>query len=176
MVNAYLGDEVALALCPFFSVSGFSLMIKISGLWAGYGGLDILRGVDLDVPREGQITCIVGPNGAGKSTVLKTVTGIFRPSRGVRDDRRGRPDRAAGPRFILRAGVACVPQRHGLFARLSVRQNVLMGAYVIRRRRAQIEARYEQLAEMFRCWPSVPASAPAPCPAASAARSSSPAR
>jgi branched-chain amino acid transport system ATP-binding protein len=122
-------------------------MIKISGLWAGYGGLDILRGVDLDVP-EGQITCIVGPNGAGKSTVLKTVTGILRPSRGSvmigGADLTGQP-----PEVILRAGVACVPQRHGLFARLSVRQNVLMGAYVIRRRRAQIEARYEQLAEMF---------------------------
>jgi ABC-type branched-subunit amino acid transport system ATPase component len=122
-------------------------MIKISGLWAGYGGLDILRGVDLDVP-EGQITCIVGPNGAGKSTVLKTMTGILRPSRGSviigGADLTGQP-----PEVILRAGVACVPQRHGPFARLSVRQNVLMGAYVIRRRPTQIEARYEQLAEVF---------------------------
>jgi ABC-type branched-subunit amino acid transport system ATPase component len=122
-------------------------MIKISGLWAGYGGLDILRGIDLDVG-EGQITCIVGPNGAGKSTVLKTMTGILRPSRGSvvigGTDLTGQP-----PEAILRAGVACVPQRHGLFARLSIRQNVLMGAYVIRRRRTQLEARYEQLAQMF---------------------------
>src|SRR5580693_6587627 len=122
-------------------------MIKISGLWAGYGGLDILRGVDLDVA-EGQITCIVGPNGAGKSTVLKTMTGILRPSRGSviigGADLTGQP-----PEAILRAGVACVPQRHGLFARLSVRQNVLMGGYVIRRRRKHVDARYEQLAQMF---------------------------
>ena len=122
-------------------------MIKISGLWAGYGGLDILRGVDLDVP-EGQVTCIVGPNGAGKSTVLKTMTGILRPSRGSviigGADLTGQP-----PEAILRAGVACVPQRHGLFARLTVRQNVLMGAYVIRRRRKHVDARYEQLAQMF---------------------------
>jgi ABC-type branched-subunit amino acid transport system ATPase component len=122
-------------------------MIRISGLWAGYGGLDILRGVDLDVP-EGQVTCIVGPNGAGKSTVLKTMTGILRPSRGSviigGGDLTGQP-----PEVILRAGVACVPQRHGLFARLTVRQNVLMGAYVIRRRRKHIDARYEQLAQMF---------------------------
>ncbi len=122
-------------------------MIEISGLWAGYGGLDILRGIDLHVA-DGGITCIVGPNGAGKSTVLKTMTGILRPSRGSvvigGTDLTGQP-----PEAILRAGVACVPQRHGLFARLTVRQNVLMGAYVIRRRRRQIETRYEQLAQMF---------------------------
>jgi branched-chain amino acid transport system ATP-binding protein len=122
-------------------------MIAIEGLWAGYGGVDILRGVDLNV-EEGGITCIVGPNGAGKSTVLKTVSGILRPRRGSvvigGTDLTGKP-----PEAILRAGVAGVPQRHGLFARLTVRQNVLMGAYIIRRRRRHIEARYAQLAEMF---------------------------
>src|ERR1700727_2787892 len=122
-------------------------MIKISGLWAGYGGLDILRGVDLDVP-EGQVTCIVGPNGAGKSTVLKTMTGILRPSRGSviigGADLTGQP-----PEAVLRAGVAQVPQRNGLFTRLTVRQNVLMGAYVIRHRRKHLEARYDALAQTF---------------------------
>ena len=122
-------------------------MIRIEGLWAGYGGLDILRGVDLHVA-DGGITCIVGPNGAGKSTVLKTVSGILRPRSGSvvigGVDLTGRP-----PEVILREGVVCVPQRHGLFARLTVRQNVLMGAYVIRRRRKHIEARYQQLTQMF---------------------------
>ncbi len=122
-------------------------MITIDGLWAGYGGLDILRGVDLHVD-EGAITCIVGPNGAGKSTVLKAMTGILPPRSGSvvigGTDLTGKPADA-----ILREGVACVPQRHGLFTRLSVRQNVLMGAYVIRRRRKHIEARYQQLAQMF---------------------------
>ncbi len=122
-------------------------MIKIDGLWAGYGGLDILRGVDLHVEEE-SISCIVGPNGAGKSTVLKTVSGILRPRSGSvvigGVDLTGKP-----PEAILREGVASVPQRHGLFARLTVRQNVLMGAYVIRRRRKHIESRYEQLAQTF---------------------------
>jgi branched-chain amino acid transport system ATP-binding protein len=122
-------------------------MIRVSGLRAGYGGLDILRGVDLHVEKGG-ITCIVGPNGAGKSTVLKAMTGILAPRGGSvvigGTDLTGKP-----PEAILRAGVACVPQRHGLFTRLSVRQNVLMGAYVIRRRRSHIEARYEQLAQLF---------------------------
>jgi ABC-type branched-subunit amino acid transport system ATPase component len=122
-------------------------MIAIEGLWAGYGGLDILRGVDLHVEEHG-ITCIVGPNGAGKSTVLKTVSGILKPRRGSvvigGTDLTGKP-----PEAILREGVVQVPQRHGLFARLTVRQNVLMGAYIIRKRRKHIEARYQQLAQMF---------------------------
>jgi ABC-type branched-subunit amino acid transport system ATPase component len=122
-------------------------MIEINGLVAGYGGLDILRGVDLSVGRGG-ITCIVGPNGAGKSTVLKAVSGVLRPKAGsvIIDgtDLTGRD-----PEAILRAGVAQVPQRGGLFAKLTVRQNVLMGAYVIRNRRKHIESRYNALAETF---------------------------
>ena len=122
-------------------------MIAIEGLWAGYGSLDILRGVDLYVEEHG-IACIIGPNGAGKSTVLKTVSGILRPSRGSvvigGTNLTGKP-----PEVLLREGVVQVPQRHGLFAQLTVRQNVLMGAYIIRRRRKHLEARYQQLAQMF---------------------------
>ena len=122
-------------------------MIDIKGLVAGYGGLDIVRGVDLSVERGG-ITCIVGPNGAGKSTVLKAVSGVLRPRAGsVTID--GTDLAGQEPEAILRAGVAQVPQRNGLFTRLTVRQNVLMGAYVIRKKRRQIEARYDALAETF---------------------------
>ena len=122
-------------------------MIEIKGLVAGYGGLDILRGVDLTVDRGG-ITCIVGPNGAGKSTVLKAVSGVLRPRAGTvtinGTDLTGRD-----PEAVLRAGVAQVPQRNGLFTRLTVRQNVLMGAYVIRNRRKHIETRYDALTQTF---------------------------
>src|SRR5262249_55169260 len=127
--------------------SGASEMIEIKGLVAGYGGLDILRGVDLTVDRGG-ITCIVGPNGAGKSTVLKAVSGVLRPRAGTviidGTDLTGRD-----PKAVLRAGVAQVPQRNGLFTRLTVRQNVLMGAYVIRNRRKHIESRYDALTQTF---------------------------
>jgi branched-chain amino acid transport system ATP-binding protein len=122
-------------------------MIQIEGLWAGYGGLDILRGVNLSVA-EGSINCIVGPNGAGKSTVLKTISGLLKPRTGsvVID---GMDLTHMTPEAILRAGIVQVPQRHGLFGRLTVRQNVLMGAYVIRRRGKHLEQRYEQLSELF---------------------------
>jgi branched-chain amino acid transport system ATP-binding protein len=122
-------------------------MIEIADLWAGYGGLDILRGVDLNV-QEGSINCIVGPNGAGKSTVLKTISGLLSPRRGsivvAGVDLTGQ-----APTAVLRAGVVQVPQRHGLFAGLSVRQNVLMGGYLIRRQRKRLDRRYETLAELF---------------------------
>jgi ABC-type branched-subunit amino acid transport system ATPase component len=121
-------------------------MIDITGLWAGYGGLDILREVDLHVT-EGSINCIVGPNGAGKSTVLKTISGLLAPRRGSVVV--GGVDLThQTPAAILRAGVVQVPQRHGLFAGLTVRQNVLMGAYVIRRRK-HLEHRYDELARIF---------------------------
>ena len=122
-------------------------MIAIDGLYAGYGGRDILRGVDLDV-EPGSINCIVGPNGAGKSTVLKTISGILCPRRGSvvigGADLTGK-----SPKEILRNGVVQVPQRHGLFGQLTVRQNVLMGAYIIRRQRAHLARRYEELADAF---------------------------
>jgi branched-chain amino acid transport system ATP-binding protein len=122
-------------------------MIEIKGLVAGYGGLDILRGVDISVA-PGGITCVVGPNGAGKSTVLKTVSGVLRPKAGsVAID--GTDLTGQDPEVMLRAGVAQVPQRNGLFTKLTVRQNVLLGAYVIRKRRRHIEARYDALAQTF---------------------------
>jgi branched-chain amino acid transport system ATP-binding protein len=122
-------------------------MIDVKGLWAGYGGLDILREIDLHVS-EGSVNCIVGPNGAGKSTVLKTISGLLSPRLGSilvgGVELTGR-----SPADILRAGVVQVPQRHGLIAGLTVRQNVLMGGYVIRRRRKHVERRYEALAKLF---------------------------
>jgi branched-chain amino acid transport system ATP-binding protein len=122
-------------------------MIEIEGLWAGYGGLDILRGVDLHVD-EGSVNCIVGPNGAGKSTVLKTISGLLSPRQGTIAVA-GSDLTAQTPAAVLRAGVVQVPQRHGLFAGLTVRQNVLMGGYLVRRQRRRLERRYEALAELF---------------------------
>jgi branched-chain amino acid transport system ATP-binding protein len=108
-------------------------MIEIEALWSGYGGVEILRGVELSV-NEGEVGCIIGPNGAGKSTVLKTISGLLAPRRGrivaAGSDLTGRT-----PVAIIRAGVVQVPQRGGLFTGLTVRQNVLMGGYVMRHQR-----------------------------------------
>lgn len=122
-------------------------MIAIDGLRAGYGSLDILTGVDLSV-RAGTVNCIIGPNGAGKSTVLKTVSGLLKPSAGriVVD---GIDVTGFEPKALLQAGIAQVPQRHGLFPTLTVRQNVELGVYALHLSRHDIATRYDELSAHF---------------------------
>jgi branched-chain amino acid transport system ATP-binding protein len=122
-------------------------LLELAGVYAGYGGGDVLQGVDLAVDR-GSVTCIVGPNGAGKSTVLRVVSGLLNPRRGdVRFD--GRPIGGHEPGDILSLGIVQVPQSHGLFPNLTVRENVLMGAYVIRRQRGLVRRRLAGVEELF---------------------------
>jgi ABC-type branched-subunit amino acid transport system ATPase component len=122
-------------------------LLELRGVFAGYGGGDVLQGVDLEV-EAGSVTCIVGPNGAGKSTVLRVVSGLLEPSRGhVSFD--GTAVGGLDPSKILQLGVVQVPQSHGLFPNLTVRENVLMGAYVIRGQRKLIRRRYQELERLF---------------------------
>jgi ABC-type branched-subunit amino acid transport system ATPase component len=122
-------------------------VLELSGVVAGYGGGDVLQGVDLEV-HEGAIACIVGPNGAGKSTVLRVVSGLLRPREGeVR--LAGTPLHTASPAEILRHGVAQVPQSNALFANITVRENVLMGGYIERRDRALVRRRYAEVEDLF---------------------------
>jgi branched-chain amino acid transport system ATP-binding protein len=123
------------------------MLLRIEGVVAGYGGGDVLQGVDLEVA-PGAIACIVGPNGAGKSTVLRTVSGLLRPRTGavVLD---GIDLHRLSPAQILAAGVSQVPQSDALFGNITVRENVLMGAYIIRRDRALVRRRYEEVADLF---------------------------
>jgi ABC-type branched-subunit amino acid transport system ATPase component len=123
------------------------MLLRLSNVIAGYGGGDVLQGVDLEIA-QGSITCIVGPNGAGKSTVLRTVSGLLRPREGevVLDDTHLH---RLNPAQILAAGVSQVPQSDALFPNISVRENVLMGAYIIRRDRALVRRRYAEVEELF---------------------------
>jgi branched-chain amino acid transport system ATP-binding protein len=122
-------------------------LLELAGVTAGYGGGDVLRGVDLEV-REGGISCIVGPNGAGKSTVLRAVSGLLCPREGeIRFGGESIGGRSAAD--ILELGIAQVPQTGGIFANITVRENVLMGAYILRRDRALLRRRYAEVAELF---------------------------
>jgi ABC-type branched-subunit amino acid transport system ATPase component len=123
------------------------VLIRLNDVYAGYGGGDVLQGLDLAV-EDGSVTCIVGPNGAGESTVLRVVSGLLNPRKGaVHFD--GEAIGGRDPGDILRLGIVQVPQSHGLFPNLTVRENVLMGAYVIRRERKLVKERYGQVAEIF---------------------------
>lgn len=120
-------------------------VLELRGVDAGYAGAHVLRGVDLQVER-GRITCVIGPNGAGKSTLLKTISGVVRPMRGsIELDGTSIHGLSCGE--ILSRGVAQVPQQRALFPNLTVRENVLMGAYIIRRRRDLVHERYRQVEE-----------------------------
>ena len=120
-------------------------LLSLRGVIAGYGRGDILKGVDLDVA-DGGITCVIGPNGAGKSTVLKVVSGLLRPRKGV-IELDGHEISGRAPGEILANGIVHVPQERSLFPAMSVWDNVLMGGYVLPRRAVRV--RIEQVAERF---------------------------
>jgi ABC-type branched-subunit amino acid transport system ATPase component len=122
-------------------------MLEVRDVVAGYGAGDVLQGVDLGID-AGSVTCIVGPNGAGKSTVLKAISGLLRPRRG-RIEFEGRDICRLSPAAILGLGISQVPQSDGLFGNLTVHENVLMGAYIIRRDKALVRRRLAQVAELF---------------------------
>jgi branched-chain amino acid transport system ATP-binding protein len=121
-------------------------MLTLDGVFAGYGGGDVLQGLDLTVvPRS--VTCVLGPNGAGKSTVLAVVSGLLRLRLGRVLLGEQRIDRLSAPE-VLGLGVAQVPQTGALFPRMSVRENVLLGGYLIRRQRKLLAERFDAVAEL----------------------------
>ncbi len=121
-------------------------LLELQGIGAGYGGGEILLGVDLLV-QEGSLTCIVGPNGAGKSTLLRVVSGLLRPSRGSIQFR-GESIAGLSPRAILDRGIVQVPQERSLFPTMTVWENVRLGAYTVRDR-GLVERRLEAVCQTF---------------------------
>ena len=122
-------------------------MLTLKDVYAGYGGGDVLQGVELEVP-TGSVCCIVGPNGAGKSTVLRAVSGLLQPRQGD-VQLEGKSLCGMHPSRILAMGVSQVPQSNALFPGLTVKENVLMGAYIQRRDKKLLEKRYDSVAELF---------------------------
>jgi branched-chain amino acid transport system ATP-binding protein len=121
--------------------------LKVSGLQAGYGEIQVLWGADLDVQR-GEIACLIGSNGAGKTTFMRCVSGMLDAKGGsIRFD--GAELANAGPRRVLAAGVAQVPEGRRLFAAMSVRDNLLMGAYLRTQAKAQLQRDLEKVYAVF---------------------------
>src|SRR5208337_1087306 len=128
-------------------------MLKARSLEAGYGGLKVLKGVSLHV-FPGEVVAIIGANGAGKSTLLGSLAGLVRPFSGS-VTLKGEDITGARPERILAKGCSLVPEGRKLFAPMTVRENLELGGYAIRRRyggrtgRKESEADLESVFELF---------------------------
>jgi branched-chain amino acid transport system ATP-binding protein len=121
-------------------------MLRLEGVRAGYGPIDALRGLDLEV-REGELVCLLGANGAGKSSTLRAISGLLRPRAG-RIVFGGADIHGREPSDVLRAGIAHCPEGRRVFPYLTVRENLTMGAYV-RRDAAAVAADLERVYTHF---------------------------
>ncbi|MEK7232033.1 MAG: ABC transporter ATP-binding protein [Pseudomonadota bacterium] len=102
-------------------------LLEVSGLKVAYGGINAVKGIDFAV-NAGEMVTLIGANGAGKTTTLKALTGLVRPAAGC--VRYNGDDVTAMPSHrLVRRGVALVPEGRGVFARLTVAENLDMGAY-----------------------------------------------
>jgi branched-chain amino acid transport system ATP-binding protein len=122
-------------------------ILKIRDLHVGYGGIRAVKGIRLDIA-PGELVALIGSNGAGKTTTLKTLAGLLSASSGdIHYDGKDLRSIAAHQRVAL--GIALVPEGRGIFARLSITENLLMGAYC-RNDNREIAA---DLARMFELFP-----------------------
>lgn len=123
------------------------MLLEIKDVVAGYlPDVNVLQGINIQV-EPGELVCMIGPNGAGKSTVLRTISGLLHPTRGVIIfDGKGigglRPDQ------VLHQGIAHVPQGHSSFPEMSVQENLLMGAYILRSK-SERDRRMGKVYELF---------------------------
>jgi branched-chain amino acid transport system ATP-binding protein len=122
-------------------------LLAVTGLVAGYGKKTVVRGVDLEL-NAGEIVVVLGHNGAGKTTLLCTVFGLIKPQSGrvVFD---GRDITGRGPSANIADGIALVPQGHGIFRSLSVRQNLELGGFAVTDRQLMAE----RMAQVFALFP-----------------------
>ena len=103
------------------------MILSIEQLQVAYGGIRAVKGIDLKV-EQGELVCLIGANGAGKTTTLRAITGLVRAAAGaVRYD--GNDITRLKPHEIARRGLALVPEGRGVFAQLTIEENLAMGAY-----------------------------------------------
>jgi branched-chain amino acid transport system ATP-binding protein len=117
-------------------------LLEVRGLKVAYGGIQAVKGIDLDIA-QGELVTLIGANGAGKSTTLKALAGLLGPAAG--SIHYNGVDITARPAFeLVRRGLALVPEGRGVFGRLTVEENLAMGAYS-RRDRAAVAADFDRV-------------------------------
>ncbi len=103
-------------------------LLKVTGLKVSYGGIQAVKGVDFEV-HEGELVTLIGSNGAGKTTTMKAITGTLVINDGD-IEYLGKSVKGQGPWDLVRQGLAMVPEGRGVFARMTIVENLQMGAYV----------------------------------------------
>jgi branched-chain amino acid transport system ATP-binding protein len=136
---------LALAAEPLVEVP----LLELRGVRAGYGRVEVLHGIDLEVP-GGSLVAVLGPNGAGKTTTLRVISGLLTPSAGSMLIE-GVDVSGASPAKLAKAGVCLIPEGRGIFPNLTVRENLLMDTYTAGRSVGDLEqltyARFPRLGE-----------------------------
>jgi branched-chain amino acid transport system ATP-binding protein len=121
-------------------------LLEVSGLKVAYGGIQAVKGVDLRI-EAGELIALIGANGAGKSSTLKTLAGMHQPAGGT-VTYNGERINGVASHILIRKGLALVPEGRGVFSRLTVEDNLLMGAYS-RSDNAAIKQELAQVYEIF---------------------------
>ncbi len=103
------------------------ILLKVSGLRVAYGGIQAVKGVDMEV-REGELVSLIGSNGAGKTTTMKAITGLLPMNEGD-IEYLGKSIKGKGAWDLVREGLVMVPEGRGVFARMTITENLQMGAY-----------------------------------------------
>ena len=120
-------------------------MLKVSGLKVAYGGIQAVKGVNFEV-QQGELVSLIGANGAGKTTTLKAVTGT-QPVAAGDIEYLGKPIKGQGPWDLVRQGLVMVPEGRGTFTRMTITENLQMGAFV--RDDDEIEADIDKVFAIF---------------------------
>ena len=105
-----------------------NLLLKVTGLKVAYGGIQAVKGVDFEV-REGELVTLIGSNGAGKTTTMKAITGTLAAAEGD-IEYMGKSIKGKGSWDLVREGLAMVPEGRGVFTRMTITENLQMGAYI----------------------------------------------
>ena len=121
------------------------MLLELRDLRVAYGGIQAVKGLNLEL-REGELVSLIGANGAGKSTTLKAICGLLKPQGGD-IVYQGRSIGAQGPWDLVAQGLVMVPEGRGIFARMSIEENLRMGAYL--RRDGEVDADIDAVYRRF---------------------------
>jgi branched-chain amino acid transport system ATP-binding protein len=105
-----------------------NILLKVKGLKVAYGGIQAVKGIDFEV-HEGELVSLIGSNGAGKTTTMKAITGSL-PINDGDIEYMGKSIRGQGPWDLVKQGLAMVPEGRGIFTRMTILENLQMGAYI----------------------------------------------